>query len=402
MQFRSSSNVFKPKSHLFIFNFFKQSFDFQRISKNLYSDFYSKAKSKNTPYDPSSMIRLFLILNIFSETHTYSSHNSKLVLHKDLIGLCGFYPNQTPTYSTYFYFLKRMKVSDNIFTFILNKARTLLANYIFKNFYSNSKYLIFAIDSKPISTSGNHPKGTIHSHNKYLNDKLGIKIHTLSIVYPFKFPIAFAFTPAHHNDSPLLRELIPIIAPITNEAVKLNTPIFLTADKGYYGYENIESCTLNNVIPIISPRKNSKVETCKKFFQVNDKVFCIYSKLTLCKNGYDKHQNRINYRCYDKECTKSCSNRVWIPLGSSKYRKIPSEYFIIMKSYLESSVADLFKKIYLHRIKAELFHAIWTKKYHLRNTIYLSNLQSLIFFEFNFMQKITCYSITKIRDEIYF
>ena len=58
------------------------------------------------------------------------------------------------------------------------------------------------------------------------------------------------------------------------------------------------------------------------------------------RNGYDKHQNRINYRCYDKECSQSCSYRVWLPLESRKYRKIPSEYFFSMRSYIEISVSD--------------------------------------------------------------
>ena len=394
MQFRSSFNIFKPKSHFFIYNFFKQSFDFKKISKNLFYGFYSQKPSKNNPYDPSSMFRLFLILNLFSKSHTYSPHNPKLDLSNDLIGLCGFFPYQTPTYSTYFYFLKRIKISTFMIIQILNKARVLLTKFFFKNFYSNAKHIILAIDSKPIATDGLHSKGIIHSHNKYLNDKFGIKIHTLSIVYPFIMPIIFDFTPANYNDSPILRKLIPTIAPIS---VDLNTPIYLTADKGYYGYENIEACTLNNVIPIISPRKNSKTETYEKFFQVEEKVFCIYSKTALCRNGYEKHKNRINYRCYDKECTLSCSHRVWIPLGSMKYRKIPSEYFLSMKSYLNSSVSKFFKNIYNHRSKIELLHGIWSKRYNLRNTIYLRNNSSLNLFELKLINQITYDSLFKLK-----
>ena len=145
---------------------------------------------------------------------------------------------------------------------------------------------IFSLDSKPIATDDLHPKGTIYFYNKYLNGKLRIKIHTLSIVYPFILPISFDFTPANYHDSPILRKLIPTIAPIFTD---LNTPIYLTADN---------------------------------------------------RNGYDKHQNRINYRCYDKECSQSCSHRVWLPLESRKYRKIPSEYFFSMRSYIEISVSD--------------------------------------------------------------
>ncbi|WP_462425244.1 transposase [Fusobacterium sp. THCT13E1] len=340
------------------------------------------------------MFRLFLILSLFSKSHTYSPHNSKLDLSSNLIRLCGFFPDQTPIYSTYFYFLKRIKVSTFMIIQILNKARVLLTKFFFKNYYSNAKHIILAIDSKPIATDGSHPSGIIHSHNKYLDGKLGIKIHTLSIVYPFIMPIAFDFTLANYNDSPILRKLIPIIAPISAD---LNTAIYLTADKGYYGYENIEACTLNNVIPIICPRKNSKTETYQKFFQVEDKVFCIHSKLRLCRNGYDKHQNRINYRCYNKECSHSCSHRVWIPLGSSKYRKIPSEYFFSMKSYIDSSVSNFFKNIYTHRSKIELLHGIWSKSYNLRNTIYLRNLTSLNLFELKLINQITYDSIFKLK-----
>jgi len=49
MQFRSSFNIFKPKSHSFIYDFFKQSFDFKKISKNLFYSFYSQKSSKNNP-----------------------------------------------------------------------------------------------------------------------------------------------------------------------------------------------------------------------------------------------------------------------------------------------------------------------------------------------------------------
>lgn len=188
-----------------------------------------------------------------------------------------------------FILLKRIKDSTTVIFQILNKARALLVKFFFKNFYSKAKYIILAIDSKPIAIDGLHPRGTIHSYNKYLNGKLGIKIHTLSIVYPFILPISFDFTPANHHDSHILRKLISTIAPISTD---LNTPIYLIADKGYYCYENIETCTLNNVIPILCPKKNLKTETYEKFFQVEEKVFCIHSKLSLYRNGYDKHQNR--------------------------------------------------------------------------------------------------------------
>ncbi|MGL6098197.1 MAG: transposase [Fusobacteriaceae bacterium] len=247
--------------------FFKQYFDFKRISKDLYSDYYSDKKSKNTPYDPSSILRLLFILNNFSKDSKYSSHHPKLDLDDDLIRLCGFDLDKTPTYSTFFYFFKRLNLFSKNQLIHLNKFRALFVKFLFKNYYFKTKKIIFGIDSKPIATDGNHPRGTIHSHNKFLNGKLGIKIHTLSIVYPLIFPIAFSFSPAHHNDSPFLRDLISTITPIVDEARKRNIPSFLTADKGYYGYENIEACGLNNVIPVIAPKKHQKKKLMKSFFK---------------------------------------------------------------------------------------------------------------------------------------
>ncbi|WP_297407878.1 transposase [uncultured Cetobacterium sp.] len=403
MKFRSSYHIFKPtsKSHDFIYIFFKQYFDFKRISKDLYQDYYSLKKNKNTPYDPSSMIRLIFILNIFSKNNKYSPHYSKLDLDNDLVRLCGFSIGKTPTYSTFFYFLKRMKLSGNTLIKYLNKARSLFVKFLFKNFYSKTNKLIFGIDSKPIATDGQHPRGTIYSHNKFLNSKLGIKIHTLSIVYPIIFPIAFAFSPAHHNDSPFLRDLISTIIPIIDEAKKRNITSFLTADKGYYGYENIEACGLNNVIPVISPKKTSKAETYEKFFQYKDKIHCIHSNLCLRKNGIEKQKNRINYICSNKSCDRKCSKRVWIPFGNSNLRKPPNEYFISMNSYLKSSVSEVFKTIYSHRSKTELLHAIWTKSYNLRDTIYIGNFKALLTFELNLTKKITYDSIFTLKSGPY-
>lgn len=384
MKFRSSYKVFKPKSKFLlpIYHFFKQYYDFERMTYRLNNSYYSFKKSKNTPYNPTSMLRLFFVLNLFAKDCKYSSRNKQLNLDSDLIKLCGFNENELPTYTTYYYFLKRVKLDNmDIHLSTLNRANVLFAKFLMKNYLTNSKhkpkYIVLAIDSKPIATDGRHPRGAIHSHNLYLNGKLGIKLHTLSIVYPFLFPIAFTFTTANRNDSPWLRKIIPIIAPIS----ELNIPIYLTADKGYYGYQNIDICQKNNVIPIISPRKNSKKETYDKFFYANDKIFCIYSNLALYPNGYEKKQNRLNFRCSDKSCTRECSHRVWIPLNNFKTKSAPKEYFNIMKSYLNISVDNLFKTIYDYRTRIELLHGIWTKSYSLRNTIYLRDIFALNMFE---------------------
>lgn len=403
MKFRSSFCVFKPhsKSHNFIYLFFKQYFDFKRISKDLHADYYSSKKSKNTPYDPSSILRLLFILNNFSKDFKYSSHHPTLNLNDDLIRLCGFSLDQTPTYSTFFYFLKRLKLSSKNLLNHLNKFRALFVKFLFKSYYFKTKKLIFGIDSKPIATDGAHPRGTIYSHNKFLNGKLGIKIHTLSIVYPLIFPIAFTFSPAHHNDSPFLRDLITIITPIIDEARKRNILSFLTADKGYYGYENIEACGLNNVIPVIAPKKTSKEETYEKFFQEKEKVMCIHSVIALSRNGVEKKKNRVNYRCYDKNCTRKCSRRVWLSLGNTNLKTPPNEYFICMNSYLKSSVSEVFKELYSERSKTELLHALWTNAYNLKNVIYLKDFKALLNFELNLTSKITYMSIFELKSGPY-
>lgn len=391
MQFRSSFHVFKPRKNKFKFlhRFLSESFDCSRMSAQIYHDFYHSYKhSKNRPYDPSSLVRLIFMLEHFSDTHKFSSHNSKLDIDEDLIALCGFSSGETPSYSTFFYFKKRM--SNSFITLLLNKLRSLLVKFFLKTCYSKTNKIILAIDSKPIATDGQHPRGTIHSHNKFLNGKLGIKIHTLNIIYPFFFPIAFKFTPAHHHDSPVLRELFPTLSPIIEYAKIKNTPLFLTADKGYAGYENLELCFNSSVIPIIASKKNSKVETVEKFFQHKGNIYCTYSATRLSRNGVDQKGNRINYRCYDKECTvENCSGRLWVPAASTNLKKPPGEFFLILNNYFKLASSQLFADIYSHRGKTELLHSIWHNAYDLRNVFYLRDFKALVRFEFNLMKKIS-------------
>jgi len=68
-----------------------------------------------------------------------------------------------------------------------------------------------------------------------------------------------------------------------------------------------------------------------------------------------------------------------------------------MRSYIESSVSDFFKKLYTHRSKIELLHAIWSKTYELINTIYLRNYRALKLFELKLMNQITYDSIFKLK-----
>lgn len=68
-----------------------------------------------------------------------------------------------------------------------------------------------------------------------------------------------------------------------------------------------------------------------------------------------------------------------------------------MRSYIESSVSDFFKRFYTHRSKIELFHVIWSKTYDLRNTIYIRNYSTLKLFELKLMNQITYDSIFKLK-----
>lgn len=76
---------------------------------------------------------------------------------------------------------------------------------------------------------------------------------------------------------------------------------------------------------------------------------------------------------------------------------IKSEYFLSIKSYLNSSINNFFKDIYSHRSKIELLHGIWSKNYNLRNTIYLRNNSSLNLFELKLINQITYDSLFKLK-----
>jgi|GEM_PF-3804341 len=68
-----------------------------------------------------------------------------------------------------------------------------------------------------------------------------------------------------------------------------------------------------------------------------------------------------------------------------------------MRSYIESSVNDFFKNLYTHRSKIELLHAIWSKTYDLRNTLYIRNYSALKLFELKLINQITYASLFKLK-----
>lgn len=63
MCFKSSRSVFKSKDSDFLLTYTLQSIDFKSISRNIYSTYYKNTNSKNTPYEPTSLLRLLLFTN---------------------------------------------------------------------------------------------------------------------------------------------------------------------------------------------------------------------------------------------------------------------------------------------------------------------------------------------------
>jgi hypothetical protein len=252
---RSSSDVFLfnfPSSDV-VFNlvfFTFQQLDFDSISSELLKS-YSPIQNKNRPYDPSSLLRLFFILNLFnSEYEFYKSKRIDSVLSRDYLSLCGF-SDQLPCYSTYFYFKQRF--GFNFLLQYLNLFLVLFLNSIilfFKDELNDSNGLVISADSKPIAAYGNIPLGIIHSYNKTLNGKYGFKVFWLAVVYPFYFPFYFSFDKASAHDNPMLLNSFQYL-----KLLHSKTNIFFAADKGFDALD-----TLYNLISVGLP-KNRKLET---------------------------------------------------------------------------------------------------------------------------------------------
>jgi len=166
----------------------------------------SDIQNKNRPYDPSSLLRLFFILNLFnSEYDFYKSKRIDSVLPRDYLSLCGF-SDQLPCYTTYFYFKQRFDF--NFLLQYLNLFLVLFLNSIilfFKDELNDSNGLVISADSKPLAAYGNIPLGIIHSYNKTLNGKYGFKVFWLAVVYPFYFPFYFSFDKASAHDNPIYK-----------------------------------------------------------------------------------------------------------------------------------------------------------------------------------------------------
>ncbi len=195
---RSSSDVsfFNFPSSDTVFNLVFLTFlqmDFNYISSELLKS-YSTMQNKNRHYDPSSMLRLFFILNLLGlEYDFYKSKRLETILSRDYLDLCGF-SDQLPCYKTYFYFKQRFdfpKLLDYLNLFLVSFLNSIIL--FFKDKINDSNGLLIATDSKPIAAYGNVPLGPIHSYNKTLNGKLGFTVFWLAVVYPFYFPFYFWF-----------------------------------------------------------------------------------------------------------------------------------------------------------------------------------------------------------------
>ena len=390
MKFKSSHSVFKDKHSDFLLSFTLQSIDFKRISSNIYDSCYKLTKSKNTPYDPSSLLRLFLIFKLYFKDKRFFKDEDIRNIPDSFLCLCGFYIDENlPSHSTYYYFLNRIGYKRQLY--YLNLLNVKILKFQFRFFVCKftkkfGKFIVLAIDSKPVEADGKIPKGTIHSNNKRLNGKLGFKIHSISIVYPFYFPLVFKFTPGHYSDTPIFKELFPVIAPLLQELNKLGILTFITGDTAYDSLEIISliyDCSCIPCIPI-NPR-NTKGKEQKKsdlLFFFNNRFYCSNNPYkSLHFDGHDKASNRIMIKCYYcKDCNfaSTCSKRFKV---KEVPNKLINESLFVSKLRLEIPPSEMYKYIYNFRHRIETIHGIWNTVFMLGNKFYFHNFKELFRFQ---------------------
>lgn len=396
MRFKSYHCVFKNTNCDFLLYFTLSKMDLKRLSERLYSEVYAyNVKSKNKPYDPTSLLRLMFIYYFYFSNNRFFTNADIHKIPDSYLRLCGFDLNILPSHSTYYYFLNRIGINRKLF--FLNQFKVLLLKFQFRLFTcrftkKNGRFIVFAADSKPVEADGKIPKGTIYSNNQRLNGKLGFKIHSISIVYPFFFPVVFKFTPGHHSDSTVFKELFPLLKPLLDELSLQGILTFLTADSGYDGLENTSIVTSLNVIPCIAINKRNNKSTNNNsdmLFTQDDKIFCINNpEKPLHSNGSEHKKLRHQYRCYYyKNCPKSsaCSKRFWLHT-SPDY--LSNESLLLSKLRLEINSSEMYHFIYTFRIRIETIHGIWNTAFMLENKFYFHNFKELLRFEL----KIVSYS----------
>jgi pterin-4a-carbinolamine dehydratase len=245
------------------------------------------------------------------------------------------------------------------------------------------------MDSKPVEIDGKVPKGTIHSHNKRLNGKLGMKIHSISVVYPFYFPIVFKFTPGHYNDSPVFRKLFRELKPFLEELKLQNILTFVTGDSGYDSIESTSLITKYDCIPCISINKRNEKEHKSKLDMLifsDERYYCINNlEKALHFDGHDRMTQRLMLKCYHCEQCKdksTCSKRF-------KFKDFPdklsNENLLISKLRLAIFPSEMYKYIYKFRSRIETIHAIWSNELKLENKFYFHNFKELFRFELSIL-----------------
>jgi hypothetical protein len=359
---RSSSDVFLfnfPSSDV-VFNlvfFTFQQLDFDSISSELLKS-YSPIQNKNRPYDPSSLLRLFFILNLFnSEYDFYKSKRIDSVLPRDYLSLCGF-SDQLPCYTTYFYFKQRF--GFDLLLQYLNLFLVLFLNSIilfFKDELNDSNGLVISADSKPIAAYGNIPLGIIHSYNKTLNGKYGFKVFWLAVVYPFYFPFYFSFDKASAHDNPMLLNSFQYL-----KLLHSKTNIFFAADKGFDALDTLYNLISVGLIPFIRTKKSHLKD---HFYLQNGRIFCKVSRKRLLSDGYEYSKHRHKFVCHDRttSCPKDCSGIFWM--------KFSPELSLFRLSFQTN---PSFKQFYKFRPRIETLNSSLTRWFNLKNVFYFPNI----------------------------
>lgn len=360
---RSSSSVFLfnfPSSDV-VFNLVSLAFqqmDFNFISSELLKS-YSSIQNKNRPYDPSSLLRLFFILNILNlEYDFYKSKRLEPILSKNYLDLCGF-SDQLPCYTTYFYFKQRFDFPKllnylNLFLVFFLNSITLF----FKDAINDSNGLVIAADSKPIAAYGNVPLGVIHSYNKTLNGKFGFKVFWLAVVYPFYFPFYFSFDKASANDNPILLKSFKYLKLLNTKT----SNIFFTADKGFDSLDTLHGLISFEMIPFIKAKKSHLKD---HFYLQNGNLFCKVSNKRLLSEGNDYSKHRHKFKCHDRttSCPTDCSGIFWM--------KHSPELSLFRLSFQTN---PSFKKFYRFRTRIETLNSSLTRWFNLKNIFYFPNI----------------------------
>ncbi len=361
---RSSSSVFfflHFPSQDTVFNLIFLAFqqlDFDSISSELLKS-YSSIHNKNRPYDPSSLLRLFFILNLLNlEYDFYKSKRLESVLPQNYLDLCGL-TDQLPCYTTYFYFKQRFDFP--LLLTYLNRFLVLFLNavlFFFKDKIIHSNGIVIASDSKPVAAYGNLPLGAIHSYNKALNSKLGFKIFWMAVVYPFYFPFYFSFHKASANDNPLLSNAFKYLKCLDAKTYH----IFFAADKGFDSLDTIYNLVSMNFIPFI---RTKKAHLKDHFYLQNGNIFCTLSNKRLLSDGNDYSKHRHKFVCRDRtsSCPKDCSGIFW--------SKHSPEISLFRLSF---QLNPAFKKFYKFRPRIETLNSIIAKWFDLKNTLYFPSI----------------------------